>query len=126
MNIPTNLKYTEDHEWVKVEGDVATVGITDYAQKELGDIVFVEVETVGEELSQGDTFGTIEAVKTVADIFMPISGEVIEKNEELVDAPENINNDPYEKGWIIKIKVSNLDELNNLLSADDYKGKIEA
>jgi glycine cleavage system H protein len=126
MNIPTNLKYTEDHEWVKVEGDVATVGITDYAQKELGDIVFVEVETVGEELSQGDTFGTIEAVKTVADIFMPISGEVIEKNEELVDTPENINNDPYEKGWIIKIKVSNPDELNNLLSADDYKGKIEA
>ncbi len=126
MNIPANLKYTEDHEWVKVEGDVATVGITDYAQKELGDIVFVEVETVGEELEKGDTFGTIEAVKTVADVFMPVSGEVIEKNEALADTPEDINNAPYEKGWIIKVKIANPDELDELLSADDYKAKIEA
>ena len=124
MNVPENLKYTEDHEWVKVEGDVATVGITDFAQKELGDIVYVEVETVGETLSAGDTFGTIEAVKTVADAFMPVGGEVIEKNETLADQPELINTDPYGEGWIIKVKISDASEVDALLSAEDYKAKI--
>ncbi len=126
MNVPENLKYTEDHEWVKVEGDIATIGITDYAQKELGDIVYVEVETEGEELSAGDTFGTVEAVKTVADMFMPVSGEVTEKNESLEDEPELINNSPYEKGWIIKIKISDSSEVDKLLSANAYKEKIQS
>ncbi len=126
MNVPENLKYTENHEWILVDGDTATIGISDYAQKELGDIVFVEVETVGEELAQGDTFGTIEAVKTVADSFLPVSGEVTEKNEELADQPELINNDPYGKGWIVKVKISDASELDGLLSAEDYKAKIEA
>ncbi len=126
MNIPENYKYTEDHEWVKLDGDVATVGVTDYAQKELGDIVYVEVETVGEKLAAGDTFGTVEAVKTVADIFMPISGEVIEYNEALADQPELINSEPYEGAWIIKVKISDPSEYDNLLSAADYKSKTEA
>ncbi|MBN2662318.1 MAG: glycine cleavage system protein GcvH [Bacteroidales bacterium] len=126
MNVPENLKYTEDHEWILVEGDTATVGITDYAQKELGDIVFIEVETIGEELSKGDTFGTIEAVKTVADLFMPISGEVLEKNEGLEDAPETVNSKPFTDGWIVKVKITDASEIDALLSAEDYKSKIEA
>lgn len=125
MNIPEELKFTNDHEWIKIDGDEATVGITDFAQKELGDIVFVEVETEGEELEKEETFGTIEAVKTVSDMFMPISGKVIEFNEELENAPELINKDPYGKGWIIKIKISNPDEVNDLLDATQYKAVVE-
>jgi glycine cleavage system H protein len=105
MNIPEELKYTKDHEWVKVEGDIATVGITEFAQRELGDIVYIEVETVGETLAQGDVFGTVEAVKTVSDLFMPLSGEVAELNDELESSPELVNEDPYGKGWMIKIKL---------------------
>jgi len=126
MNIVENLKYTKDHEWVKVEGDEAIVGITDFAQGELGDIVFVEVETEGESLDQEEAFGTIEAVKTVSDLFMPVGGEVIEFNEELEDAPELINTDPFGKGWIIKVKMSDASELDGLMSADEYKAMIEA
>ena len=125
MNIPEKLKFTNDHEWIKIDGDKAIVGITDFAQKELGDIVFVEVETVGEEIEKEETFGTIEAVKTVSDMFMPVSGEVLEFNEELEDTPELINNDPYGKGWIIKIKLSNLDEVKDLLDSKQYKEIIE-
>ncbi len=125
MNIPEKLKFTNDHEWIKIDGDEAIVGITDFAQKELGDIVFVEVETVGEEIEKEETFGTIEAVKTVSDMFMPVSGEVLEFNEELEDTPELINNDPYGKGWIIKIKISNLDEVKDLLDSKQYKEIIE-
>jgi len=125
MNIPEKLKFTNDHEWIKIDGDKAIVGITDFAQKELGDIVFVEVETVGEEIEKEETFGTIEAVKTVSDMFMPVSGEVLEFNEELEDTPELINNDPYGKGWIIKIKISNLDEVKDLLDSTQYKEIIE-
>lgn len=121
MNIPESLKYTEDHEWVKVDGDIATVGITDFAQGELGDIVYVEIETEGEEIDKGEVFGTVEAVKTVSDLFMPVSGEVVEVNEELEDSPEIVNDDPYEKGWMVKIKMSNTNELDELLSADQYK-----
>ena len=121
MNIPDNLFYTKEHEWVKVDGDIAIVGITDFAQKELGDIVFVEVETVDEELDFEEAFGTIEAVKTVSDMFMPVSGTVSELNETLDDAPETINSDPYGDGWIIKIKMSDSSQLDNLLSADAYK-----
>ena len=121
MNIPENLKYTKDHEWVRVEGDMAVVGITEFASQELGDIVFVEVETVGEDLDREDTFGSIEAVKTVSDMFMPVSGNVAEFNEALEDAPETINNDPYGEGWIIKIKMSEVAELDDLLSAAAYK-----
>lgn len=120
MNIPAELKYTEDHEWVKIDGDVATVGITDFAQGELGDIVYVEIETEGESLDSGEVFGTVEAVKTVSDLFMPLSGEVIEVNEELEDAPETVNDNPYEGGWMIKIKLSDTSEIDNLLSADAY------
>lgn len=126
MKIPAELKYTEDHEWVRVEGDTATVGITDFAQGELGDVVFVEIETEGEELDKGETFGTVEAVKTVSDLFMPVGGEVSEVNEALADEPELVNKDPYGKGWMIKIKVSDAAELDELLSADDYKKMIEA
>ncbi len=126
MNIPTNLKYTQDHEWISFEGDVATVGITDFAQGELGDIVYVEVETAGEELSQGDVFGTIEAVKTVSDLFMPIAGEVIEVNSELESNPEVINEDPYEKGWIIKVKTAGNGEAGDLLSAEAYSELVGA
>lgn len=126
MKIPAELKYTEDHEWVRVEGDTATVGITDFAQGELGDVVFVEIETEGEELDKGETFGTVEAVKTVSDLFMPVGGEVAEVNEALADEPELVNKDPYGKGWMIKIKLKNSSELDELLSADDYKKMIEA
>ncbi len=125
MNIPSNLKYTKDHEWISVEGDLAIVGITDFAQKELGDIVFIEVETLDETLDAEETFGTIEAVKTVSDMFMPVSGTVTEFNEALADAPETVNKDPYGKGWIIKIKMSDASELNNLLDANAYKSLIE-
>ena len=125
MNIPEKLKFTNDHEWIKIDGDEATVGITDFAQKELGDIVFVEVETEGEELEKEETFGTIEAVKTVSDMFMPVGGKVIEFNEELEAAPELINQDPYGKGWIIKIKISKPDEVNDLLDATQYKEIVE-
>ncbi len=126
MNIPDNLKYTKDHEWVKLDGDIAVVGITDFAQSELGDIVFVEVDTEGETLDKEETFGTIEAVKTVSDLFMPLSGEVTEFNEELESTPDTINKDPYEKGWIIKIKVSDASEAEDLLTADQYKELIGA
>ncbi|NCC73398.1 MAG: glycine cleavage system protein GcvH [Sphingobacteriia bacterium] len=121
MNIPDNLRYTKDHEWIRPEGDFAVVGITDYAQNELGDIVFVEVETVGEQLDKETTFGTIEAVKTVSDLFMPVAGEVMEFNEELNDHPEIINSDPYDKGWIVKIKPVNAADINDLLDAEGYK-----
>lgn len=126
MNIPENLLYTEDHEWVKVDGDEALIGITDFAQKELGDIVFVEVETVDEELDKGDAFGTIEAVKTVSDMFMPITGTVLEFNEQIEDSPEVINKDPYGEGWIIKIKIGDTSELEVLLGHEGYKSNIEA
>ena len=121
MNVPANLKYTEDHEWVKVDGDVAVVGITDFAQGELGDIVFVDVQTAGETLAKGETFGTIEAVKTVADAFMPVSGEVLEVNEALDGAPDLVNTDPYGEGWMIKIKFSDASEFDTLLTAEQYK-----
>jgi len=126
MNIPEKLMYTEDHEWVRVEGDEAFVGITDFAQKELGDIVFVEVETVDEELDQGEAFGTIEAVKTVSDMFMPVSGTVLELNEKVEDEPEVINKDPYGDGWIVKIKVGDSSQLDDLLDAAAYKANIES
>jgi glycine cleavage system H protein len=125
MNIPENLKYTKDHEWAKIEGDIAIVGITDFAQKELGDIVFVEIETVGETLDKEETFGTVEAVKTVSDLFMPLSGEIIEKNEGIDSAPEAINKDPYGDGWMIKVKFSNPSEIDELLDASSYKKLIE-
>lgn len=126
MNIPENLKYTKDHEWIKLEGDVAVIGITDFAQGELGDIVFVEIETVGETLGQGDVFGTIEAVKTVSDMFIPVAGEVIEVNPKIEDTPEVVNKDPYGDGWLIKIKVSDPSELDALLDAAAYKSHISA
>jgi glycine cleavage system H protein len=126
MNIPKDLLYTEDHEWIKVNGTEATIGVTDFAQKELGDIVFVEVETVDETLDKGDAFGTIEAVKTVSDLFMPVAGKVLELNGLLDSEPEIINKDPYGNGWIIKIKMSDTKELNDLLDADAYKASIEA
>lgn len=126
MKIPAELKYTEDHEWVRVEGETAVVGVTDFAQGELGDVVFVEIETEGEELDKGETFGTVEAVKTVSDLFMPVGGEVAEVNEALADEPELVNKDPYGKGWMIKIKMRDSSELSELLSADDYKKMIEA
>ncbi|MCV9388120.1 glycine cleavage system protein GcvH [Reichenbachiella ulvae] len=121
MNIPDHLKYTPDHEWVSIEGDVATVGITDFAQGELGDIVYVEIETEGETIEKGELFGTIEAVKTVSDLFMPLSGTVEEFNEELEGEPELVNSSPYEDGWMIKIKASDLSEVDDLLSAEAYK-----
>ena len=121
MNVPANLKYTEDHEWVNVDGDVAVVGITDFAQGELGDVVFVDIQTAGETLDKGETFGTIEAVKTVADAFMPVSGEVLEVNEALDGAPDLVNTDPYGEGWMIKIKFSDASEFDTLLTAEQYK-----
>lgn len=124
MSVPANLKYTKDHEWLKVEGDHAFIGITDFAQHELGDIVFVEVETVGETLGKHESFGTIEAVKTVSDMFMPVSGEVLEFNEGLTTTPEIINQDPYEKGWVIKIKISAPAEISELLDAAQYAALI--
>lgn len=126
MNIPAELKYTKDHEWVKVDGDTITIGITDFAQSELGDIVYVEVETVDETLDAEDVFGTVEAVKTVSDLFLPVSGEVIEFNESLEDEPEKVNTDPYGEGWMVKVKVANASELDLLLSAEDYKALISA
>ncbi|MBS3768667.1 MAG: glycine cleavage system protein GcvH [Bacteroidales bacterium] len=126
MNIPENLKYTKDHEWIKVDGDEAYVGITDYAQNELGDIVFVEIETEGEKLKKEEVFGTIEAVKTVSDIFMPISGEVQEVNSKLEDSPEIVNKDPYGEGWLIKVKLSDKSELDDLLDASAYKELIQS
>lgn len=126
MNIPADLKYTKDHEWVRIEGDTATVGITDFAQGELGDIVYVEVETVDETLDMEEVFGTVEAVKTVSDLFLPLSGEIIEFNEALEDEPEAVNTDPYGAGWMIKLKFSDESQLDELLSADDYKALISA
>ena len=123
MKVPENLKYTKDHEWLKAEGDEALVGISDYAQHELGDIVFIEVETVGEILQKGESFGTIEAVKTVSDMYMPVGGEVLAFNEILTTKPETLNQDPYEAGWVIRIKISNPDEIGQLLSPADY-GKL--
>lgn len=126
MNIPANLKYTKDHEWVAIDGDIATVGITDFAQKELGDIVYVEVETLDQTLVKDEVFGTVEAVKTVSDLFLPLSGEIIEFNEDLESEPEAVNSDPYGKGWMIKIKVENTSELDLLLSSDAYAELIGA
>lgn len=124
MNVPANLKYTKEHEWVRVEGDNAFVGITDFAQGELGEIVFVEVETVGETLNQGEVFGSVEAVKTVSDLFLPIAGEILEFNEKLEDAPELVNSDPYGEGWMVKIAFSNIGEFEKLLSAEEYNALI--
>ena len=124
MNIPSDLRYTADHEWVKIDGDIATIGVTDYAQGELGDIVFVEVDTLGEELSAEEVFGTIEAVKTVSDLILPISGEVIEFNESLDEDPALINSDPFGEGWIIRLKVSDVSDIEALMDADAYKNSI--
>src|SRR5690606_21617153 len=124
MNIPANLRYTKDHEWVSVEGDVATVGITDFAQKELGDIVYVEVETLDQTLEQEEVFGTVEAVKTVSDLFLPVSGEISEFNEELETQPELVNTDPYGAGWMIKVKMSDVSQVDALLTAEEYKNLI--
>ena len=124
MNIPENLKYTKDHEWVLVEGDTATVGVTDFAQSELGDIVYVEVETLDETLDKEEVFGTIEAVKTVSDLFMPVSGEIIEFNDKLETNPEVVNEDTYGEGWMIKIKFSSADDLNDLLSPEEYQSEV--
>ena len=126
MNIPSELKYTKDHEWVKIEGDVATIGITDFAQGELGDIVYVEVETVDETLDAEEIFGTVEAVKTVSDLFLPLSGEIIAFNETLEDEPEKVNTDPYGDGWMIKVRCSDLSQAEALLSSDDYKALVGA
>lgn len=125
MNIPKELRYTKDHEWVKVIGDTATVGVTDFAQKQLGDVVFVEIETQGEVLQKSDVYGTIEAVKTVSDMYMPITGEILEVNPKLEDSPEIVNEDPYGEGWMIKIKIEDDLELDELLSADDYEMEVE-
>lgn len=126
MNIPTNLKYTKDHEWVSVEGDIATVGITDFAQKELGDIVYVEVDTLDQTLAKDEVFGTVEAVKTVSDLFLPLSGEIIEFNDGLESNPELVNSDAYGAAWMIKVKISDASEIDSLLSSDDYKKLIGA
>ena len=126
MNVPSELKYTKDHEWVKVDGDIVTVGITDFAQGELGDIVYVEVDTLDEELEADTVFGTVEAVKTVSDLFLPVSGKIIEFNDTLEEEPEKVNDDPYGQGWMIKIKVTNPADVDTLLSADDYKAVIGA
>lgn len=126
MNIPAQLKYTKDHEWICIDGEIATVGITDFAQGELGDIVYVEVETVDETLEKEEIFGTVEAVKTVSDLFLPLSGEIIEFNETLEEAPEKVNSDPYGEGWMIKIKLSDASQVNDLLSADAYKALVNA
>tara|TARA_B100001093_G_scaffold449659_1_gene455973 strand:- start:57 stop:437 length:381 start_codon:yes stop_codon:yes gene_type:complete len=124
MDIKENLKYTKDHEWVKLEGNIATIGVTDFAQSELGDIVYVEVDTIDETLAKDEVFGTVEAVKTVSDLFLPMSGKIIEFNESLSDSPEAINDSPYDDGWIIKVEVSNLDEINQLLNNKDYSDLI--
>lgn len=126
MNSPENIKYTNEHEWIRVEGDIAYVGITDYAQDQLGDIVFVDIQTVGETLNAGDVFGTIEVVKTISDIFLPVGGEVLEENEALADQPELVNQDPYGEGWLVKIKPAEDADFDSLLSAEDYKKLINA
>ena len=126
MNVPANLKYTKEHEWIRVEGNFAIVGITDYAQSELGEIVFVEVETIGETLKEGEVFGTVEAVKTVSDLYLPIDGTVIEFNEELESTPELVNDDPYGKGWMVKIELSDVLQAESLLSATEYEALIGA
>ncbi len=126
MNIPAELKYTKEHEWIRIDGDIATVGITDFAQSELGDIVYVEVETVDETLDQDEVFGTVEAVKTVSDLFLPLSGEIIAFNEALEDEPEKVNTDPYGDGWMIKIKISDTSQVDGLMSDADYKAEIGA
>jgi len=126
METPLNLKYTKDHEWISIDGKIATVGITDFAQRELGDIVYIEVETVGESLSADDIFGTVEAVKTVSDLFLPISGKIIEFNESLDNTPEDVNNDPYGTGWMIKMEIDDIEGVNSLLSANQYKKLIGA
>ena len=126
MNIPENLFYTKDHEWIKVDGNTGVVGITDFAQHQLGDIVFVDVATVGETLAESETFGTIEAVKTVSDMFMPVAAEVLEFNDALNDEPELVNKDPYGKGWIVKIAISDISKLSALLNAEQYKALVEA
>ena len=125
MNIPSELKYTKDHEWIKIEGNIATVGITEFAQGELGDIVYVDVDTLDDTVLEGDVFGSVEAVKTVSDLFMPLSGEVIEFNEELEDAPELVNSDPYDKGWMIKIEISDSSQIDDLLDAAAYEKLIK-
>lgn len=124
MNIPANLKYTKDHEWIRKEGNIGYVGVTDFAQGELGDVVFVEIETVGESLSKGEAFGTIEAVKTVSDSYMPVSGKVLEKNEKLDSNPDLINKDPYGEGWMIKIEIANESEFNELLTPEQYQAQL--
>ena len=124
MQVPADLKYTDDHEWIKIDGDVATIGITDYAQGELGDVVFVELPEAGQEITKGDPFGTIEAVKTVSDLFAPANGKVVEVNEVLADAPETVNKSPYEDGWMIKVKLADASDLGDLLDAAAYKTKI--
>ncbi len=124
MNFPSDLKYTKEHEWVRVEGDVATIGITEFAQSELGDIVFIDINTVGDSIGQDEIFGAVEAVKTVSDLFMPISGEVLEKNDDLDSSPESVNSDPYGAGWMIKVKMSNPSETDGLLSAETYREMI--
>ncbi len=121
MNVPQNLKYTKDHEWLRIEGNEAYIGVTDFAQSQLGDVVFVEVETVGETINKESSFGTIEAVKTVSDIFMPVTGEILEFNTKLETNPELVNKDPYNEGWLIKISISNKEEINSLFNADDYQ-----
>lgn len=121
MNFPSDLKYTKEHEWVRVEGDVATIGITEFAQSELGDIVFIDINTIGDSIGQDEIFGAVEAVKTVSDLFMPISGEVLEKNDALDSSPESVNSDPYGSGWMIKVKMSNPSEMEGLLSAETYR-----
>jgi glycine cleavage system H protein len=126
MNVPANLKYTKDHEWVSIDGDVATVGITHFAQKELGDIVYVEVETLDQTLDKDEVFGTVEAVKTVSDLFLPLSGEIIEFNDALESKPESVNTDPYGAGWMIKVKIANPEEIDSLLSSESYKELIGA
>ncbi len=124
MNFPADLKYTSDHEWIKLEGDIATIGITDFAQGELGDVVFVEIETEGETLDSEETFGTVEAVKTVSDLYMPIGGEITEVNAGLEDAPESVNTDPYGSGWMIKVKVNAISDVEALMDVDQYKASI--
>ena len=126
MNIPSNLKYTKDHEWVSIDGGIATVGITDFAQKELGDIVYVEVETLDQTLAKDEVFGTVEAVKTVSDLFLPLSGEIVEFNDDLESNPDTVNGDPYGKGWMVKVKFSDASEMEDLLSSEDYKALIGA
>lgn len=126
MNIPANLKYTKDHEWISLDGEIATIGITDFAQKELGDIVYVEVETLDQTLDQDEVFGTVEAVKTVSDLFLPVAGEIIEFNDALESNPETVNSDPYGAGWMVKVKVANVSDMDQLLSSEDYKTLIGA